>query len=73
MNGFFIFLFLIISIFLKVTQDHARLNNYFARINVINMKHTLKTKKIKIWVTEVVCNLLMNNLTTHKFKQLNPL
>lgn len=33
------------------------------------MKYTLKTKKIKIWVTEVVCNLLMNNLTTNKFKQ----
>lgn len=34
------------------------------------MKYTLKTKKIQIWVTEVVCNLLMNNLTTNKFKQL---
>lgn len=27
-------------------------------------------RKLKIWVTDVVCNLLMNNVTTNKFKQL---
>lgn len=35
------------------------------------MKYTLKkVRKLKIWVTEVVCNLLMNNLTTNQFQQL---
>lgn len=30
----------------------------------------LKVRRLKIWVTVVVCNLLMNNLTTNKSKQL---
>lgn len=71
MNGFFIFLFFFDSkYFFKgysgFTQSWIIILQEFMSL----IWNTLSNvRRLKIWVTEVVCNLSMNNSTTNKFKQ----
>lgn len=70
MNGFFIFLFFDSKYFFKgysgFTQSWIIILQEFMSL----IWNTLSNvRRLKIWVTEVVCNLSMNNSTTNKFKQ----